>query len=85
MQFFPREGDKLSGGLSNVILADEFFQLPAMNQRPLFYNKPVEATKEVLSMMLYREFKPAIDLGVIRRQAQISQCKQALDQVRLED
>jgi hypothetical protein len=46
----------------------DFFQLPAVAQKALFYNEMAEKDEDVAEQVVYRAFNKMIELDIVRRQ-----------------
>ncbi|EED11951.1 ATP-dependent DNA helicase PIF1, putative [Talaromyces stipitatus ATCC 10500] len=70
-EIFPDQRDVNFGG-SNIVICGDFFQLPPVLAKPLFYNKFVSLINNEFAIkgyVLYREFKIIIELNVVKRQS----------------
>ncbi|KIX01245.1 uncharacterized protein Z518_08970 [Rhinocladiella mackenziei CBS 650.93] len=66
-EIFPAKSDMLFGSLNNVMTGD-FFQLPPVMMKPLYYDGPLKDPQEIAARNLYRAFNQTIELDVIRHQ-----------------
>ncbi|OXV08435.1 hypothetical protein Egran_03803 [Elaphomyces granulatus] len=64
---FPDKRDKPFGRL-NIVLAGNFFQLPAVAQKPLFWDGVPRNDLDMQGQLRYRGFDTTIELDVVRRQ-----------------
>ncbi|EED12032.1 conserved hypothetical protein [Talaromyces stipitatus ATCC 10500] len=54
----------------NIVLAGDFYQLPPVGQRPLYYNKRLHTLEEIHGRLLYQTFNTTIQLNKVRRQTE---------------
>ncbi|KAF5128363.1 ATP-dependent DNA helicase pif1 [Metarhizium anisopliae] len=80
---FPNRNDDFFGGL-NILLVGDFFQLPPVLQKPLYYDREVQGV-EIKGMNAYRRFDKSVFLKVIQRQREDDQkaFRTALGELRL--
>ena len=64
---FPDRRGEPFGGL-NIVLAGDFFQLPAVAQKPLFWDGEPRNDLDMQGQLRYRGFDTTIELDVVRRQ-----------------
>ncbi|KAM4058363.1 PIF1-like helicase [Hirsutella rhossiliensis] len=63
---FPNRNEEFFGGL-NILLVGDFFQLPPVLQKPLYYDKEVQGV-EIKGRNAYRRFDKTVFLNVVQRQ-----------------
>ena len=63
---FPNKNEEFFGGL-NILLVGDFFQLPPVLQKPLYYDKEVQGV-EIKGRNSYRQFDKTVFLKVVQRQ-----------------
>ncbi|EFY84461.1 ATP-dependent DNA helicase PIF1 [Metarhizium acridum CQMa 102] len=63
---FPNRNEEFFGGL-NMLLVGDFFQLPPVLQKPLYYDKEVQGV-EIKGRNAYRHFDKSAFLKVVQRQ-----------------
>jgi ATP-dependent DNA helicase PIF1 len=77
---------ELPFGRLNVIMAGDFFQLPPVLMKPLFYDKPFKDPQKIHGRELYLKFDTTVEFDVIRRQqsqdSRSSAFKTALENLR---
>ncbi|KJZ78143.1 hypothetical protein HIM_02181 [Hirsutella minnesotensis 3608] len=80
---FPNRNEEFFGGL-NILLVGDFFQLPPVLQKPLYYDKEVQGV-EIKSRSAYRRFDKTVFLKVAQRQRGDDQgaFRSALEELRL--
>ena len=80
---FPNRNEELFGGL-NILLVGDFFQLPPVLQKPLYYDKEVQGV-EIKGRNAYRRFDKTVFLKVAQRQRGDDQgaFRSALEELRL--
>ncbi|KJZ68390.1 hypothetical protein HIM_12221 [Hirsutella minnesotensis 3608] len=80
---FPNRNEEFFGGL-NILLVGDFFQLPPVLQKPLYYDKEVQGV-EIKGRNAYRRFDKTVFLKVAQRQRGDDQgaFRSALEELRL--
>ncbi|KAM4061282.1 PIF1-like helicase [Hirsutella rhossiliensis] len=80
---FPHRNEEFFGGL-NVLLVGDFFQLPPVLQKPLYYDKEVQGV-EIKGRNAYMRFDKTVFLSVVQRQCGDDQAafRKALGELRL--
>ncbi|KAM4059614.1 PIF1-like helicase [Hirsutella rhossiliensis] len=63
---FPHRNEEFFGGL-NILLVGDFFQLPPVLQKPLYYDKEVQGV-EIKGRNAYMRFDKTVFLSVVQRQ-----------------
>ncbi|KAF5128332.1 ATP-dependent DNA helicase pif1 [Metarhizium anisopliae] len=63
---FPHRNEEFFGGL-NILLVGDFFQLPPVLQKPLYYDKEVQGV-EIKGRNAYRHFDKSVFLKIVQRQ-----------------
>ncbi|KJZ69145.1 hypothetical protein HIM_11463 [Hirsutella minnesotensis 3608] len=63
---FPNRNEEFFGGL-NILLVGDFFQLPPVLQKPVYYDKEVQGV-EIEGRNAYRHFDKTVFLKVAQRQ-----------------
>ncbi|OAQ71916.2 ATP-dependent DNA helicase PIF1 [Pochonia chlamydosporia 170] len=80
---FPHRNEEFFGGL-NILLVVDFFQLPPVLQKPLYYDKEVQGV-EIKGRNAYMRFDKTVFLSVVQRQCGDDQAafRKALGELRL--
>ncbi|KAJ6436452.1 ATP-dependent DNA helicase PIF1 [Purpureocillium lavendulum] len=80
---FPHRNEEFFGGL-NILLVGDFFQLPPVLQKPLYYDKEVQGV-EIKGRNAYMRFDKSVFLSVVQRQCGDDQAafRRALGELRL--
>jgi hypothetical protein len=80
---FPHRNEEFFGGL-NILLVGDFFQLPPVLQKPLYYDKEVQGV-EIKGRNAYMRFNKTVFLSVVQRQCGDDQAafRKALGELRL--
>ncbi|KID84375.1 ATP-dependent DNA helicase PIF1, partial [Metarhizium majus ARSEF 297] len=80
---FPHRNEEFFGGL-NILLVGDFFQLPPVLQKPLYYDKEVKGV-EIKGRNAYMRFDKSIFLSAVQRQCGDDQAafRKALGELRL--
>lgn len=80
---FPHRNEEFFGGL-NILLVGDFFQLPPVLQKPLYYDKEVQGV-EIKGRNAYMRFDKSVFLSVVQRQCGDDQAafRKALGELRL--
>ncbi|KJK73474.1 hypothetical protein H634G_11287 [Metarhizium anisopliae BRIP 53293] len=80
---FPHRNEEFFGGL-NILLVGDFFQLPPVLQKPLYYDKEVQGV-EIKGRNAYMRFDKTVFLSVVQRQCGDDQAafRKALGELRL--
>ncbi|KAJ3505418.1 hypothetical protein NM208_g16195 [Fusarium decemcellulare] len=66
-QVFPDRAADLFGGM-NIILVGDFFQLPPVANKPLYFDGPLKDLHEISGQIAYRAFSHTVFLKKIERQ-----------------
>lgn len=66
-QVFPDRAADLFGGM-NIILVGDFFQLPPVANKPLYFDGPLKDLHEISGQIAYRAFSYTVFLKKIERQ-----------------
>ncbi|KJK78206.1 hypothetical protein H634G_06379 [Metarhizium anisopliae BRIP 53293] len=80
---FPHRNEEFFGGL-NILLVGDFFQLPPVLQKPLYYDKEVQGV-DIKGRNAYMRFNKTVFLSVVQRQCGDDQAafRKALGELRL--
>jgi hypothetical protein len=80
---FPHRNEEFFGGL-NILLVGDFFQLPPVLQKPLYYDKEVQGV-EIKGRNAYMRFDKTVFLSVVQRQCGDDQAafRKSLGELRL--
>ena len=83
-QVFPRRNAEFFGGMS-LILVGDFFQLPPVMQKPLYYNQNLTDVIELSGRKYCNQFSRSVFLKKVQRQQGDDQAafRRALEEVRL--
>ena len=83
-QIFPHRQEDFFGGMSLIIVGD-FFQLPPVAQKPLYYDKQLQDLMDISGRRAYQQFSQTVFLSTVQRQQGDDQAgfRNALGEVRL--
>ena len=82
-QIFPHRQDDFFGGMSLIV--GDFFQLPPVAEKPLYYDKQLQDLMEISGRRAYQQFSQTVFLSTVQRQQGDDQAgfRNALGEVRL--
>ncbi|GKU09811.1 unnamed protein product [Fusarium langsethiae] len=66
-QVFPARAAEFCGGISSILVGD-FFQLPPIANKPLYFDGPLKDLHEVSGQTAYRAFNHTVFLKKVQRQ-----------------